>query len=103
MDSSSTSTMLIQQPANLGPLLGRRLPRREGMLHELSGRALKYLVEQIGNELTLCLIRRRSGLIDVRPRRVVASHEALVRHDLHQLEDGGVGALAPHRLGYLSY
>ena len=46
---------------------------------------------------------RIRGFVDVGSRALVANHQALLRHDLQQLEHGRVAALAVHRLGHFAH
>jgi hypothetical protein len=50
-------------------------------------------VEQVAEELSLRLFLGSRRLVDVLPAGRFALHQALVRHDLEHLEDGGVAGL----------
>ena len=47
-------------------------------------------VEQVTRQLTLCLLFRTPGFIDVRTLCFITPHQALAGHDLQQFEDCGV-------------
>ena len=59
---------------------------------------MPQVFEQIRDELPLCLILAIRGFVDVSSRRLVADDETLLGHDLQQLEERGVAALASHHL-----
>src|SRR5687767_10851142 len=90
---ASSSTLRVEQLADLGNLVRRGLAGRQCLEHEFRGRSVEDAIEQIAHELLLCLVFRESGLVDVRPGGLVALDEPLLDHDLQRLENGGVRAL----------
>ena len=53
-------------------------------------RAIEGALQQVAGQLLLRPFARPRGLVDVRALLLVAAHQALLRHDLQRLQNGGV-------------
>src|SRR5262249_23287205 len=82
-------------------LFRRRPGRIQRLEDELGGRPVEHALEEVGDELPLGLILCIRGLVDVRSRRLVAMDEALLGHDLKELENRRVAGVAAHLFGDL--
>src|SRR5262245_22290642 len=99
--SFRASARLVEKLANLVQLLRCCLLRRKRLHDQLRRRSIERALDEIVDELALCLVFAERGAVHVRAGRLVASHEPLLRLDLQQLEDGGIPDVAIHRAGDL--
>src|SRR5262249_21711414 len=83
----------VQVGADPRDLLGRRLPRAQRLLYEQGGRAAEGALEEIPEQLALGLFGRGPRRVHVGPLALIATDQALLRHDLQELQDGGVAEL----------
>src|SRR2546430_1718293 len=72
------------------PALSRGASGRGRMQHQFPDRAVKGSVEQVGEQAALRIRARVARPVNLRADRLVAVDEALLRHDLQHLENGGV-------------
>src|SRR5688572_6149612 len=87
----------FDQLPNLAELLGRGPPGVERLHHQLRRGPAERAIEQIAHQLPLGLLLAEPVGVDVGAVGVVTPHQPLLRHDLEQLERGGVGGLTdPH-------
>src|SRR5579872_2100897 len=87
----------IEDVSDLAELVGRRALGGERLHDELPRRAAECAIEQVADELALRLVFAERRPIDVRPFALVAFDQALLGHDLQQLQRGGVGAVPAAR------
>src|SRR5262249_36943219 len=94
----------VDGPANVPELFRGRALRRERLHHELARRSAERAIEQVAHQLPLRGLLAQPRAIDVRAVALVAVDQALLRHDLQQLQRGRVrrGALLGQRLVHLS-
>src|SRR3954454_407744 len=94
-----TATLLVvprvvNGVANAFQLFRRGALGRKRLHYELAGRAAEGAIEQVAHELALRGFLAEPRAIDVRAVALVALDEPLLRHDLEQLQGGGIGGLA---------
>src|SRR3954470_19204539 len=95
----------VNGPADFAQLVGGRAPRRERLHHELRRRSAERAIHEVADQLPLRLFLGQPRAVDVRAVALVAVHQPLLRHDLEELERGGVagGALPPEDFVHLAH
>src|SRR5688572_8254137 len=93
---SATVLLLVvgEQQSNLPQLLRRCRLGGQRLHDELGRRAAKRAVQQVRDQALLRIFLREAGLVEVDASLFVADGDALFRHQLQQLERGGVGEIA---------
>src|SRR5690242_6786973 len=89
-NSFRTPFVLFQQLADFRQLLFGCLARSERPDHEARRRAVESPLQQISGELPLGPLAWPAGLVDMRPLLLIAPDQSLLRHDLQQLQHGGI-------------
>ena len=77
----------------------RRRPRRKCLNDELGSGSTERPVEQIGQQVPLCLVLGMPGAVQMLPPMVFARGQPLLGHHLQRLEGGGVPNAS--RVGHL--
>jgi hypothetical protein len=81
----------VEKAPDLGEFIGGGASGGEGLENEVRGRAGEGLVEKFANDLALGGFGGAGGGEDVGAGGAVAGDEALVGHDLEELEGGSIG------------
>src|ERR1043166_2740556 len=89
----------LEKTTNGADLFGWGLLARECLHDELRHRAAEGAFEQIAHQATLRGALRLPGAIAMLLPEVLSRRQPLLRHDLQQLERGGVGERAPRFAG----
>ena len=84
---------LVEEPADLRDLLGGRGSAGERAEHEAFGRSSEDPVEQVTDHVALDIGLVAGRAEDLRSNRSVAFEQALLGHDLHELQDRRVADL----------
>src|SRR5205085_10806528 len=88
--SPLTPFQFVQHPPDLGQLFARGALGRERLEDEILGRPVERLPQEVADETALRLVLGERRLVAARALALVPFDQALVRHDLHELEDGRV-------------
>src|SRR5215831_4311548 len=84
------SLELVQEHANPLDLLRGSLLARERPQDQTGGRSTKGPVQEIAHEPLFGLVLGQAGAVDMGALRLIPSDQALLRHDLEELQDRGV-------------
>src|SRR5580658_4828250 len=82
--------MLLEDFADFGELLRSGPFGGESLQQEATGGAFKGAIDQVRDQRLLDLLTRDASLIYVRVGGLIADHQALLDHDLHEFENRGV-------------
>ena len=88
--SSCPLFVLIEQFAQFREFFLGRLMGGKRAHHQAARGAVEAALQKVARQLALRPFARFGGLVDVRALLLIAAHQALLRHDLHGLEHGGV-------------
>src|ERR1017187_4737717 len=103
--SSVPLLVFLDQSADLRQFLRRRLARRESAQDQALRRAAERALKQVARQLALRPFAWPVGFVNVGALAFVAPHQALLGHDLQQLENGGVlrGLAARHGFMHVAH
>src|SRR5687767_1595918 len=86
--------IVIEQLADFLQLDRRGAVGVQRLQNESGRRSAESAIDEVFEELPLCLLLAGERSIHMRASRLVTFDQALVGHDLHQLERGGVAGVA---------
>ncbi len=92
-DSSGAFLELVEQLSNLSELGSGDFFGGECAEDEVLGGTIERAVEEVAGEQLLGLLLGEAGAVHVRTEAFAALEQALLSHELHLFEDGGVADL----------
>src|ERR1700691_5065150 len=83
----------VQHAADFVQLFARDRLRRQGAYHQASGGTAEDPFQEVARDLSLRLLLRDAGLVNMGSETLAANEQALFRHQLHRLQRRGVAVV----------